>query len=59
MKLLGSSKSKITKDGNGYNVPPLELTEVVIVLVILSTMVINIIQQSCRNLFLMNQLVNY
>ena len=59
MKLLGSSKSKIIKDGNGYNVPPLELTEVVIVLVILSTMVINIIQQSCINLFLMNQLVNY
>ena len=59
MKLLGSSKSKITKDGNGYSVPPLELTEVMIYLVILSTVVINIIQQSCINLFLINQLVNY
>ena len=31
MKLLGSTKSKITKDENGENVPHLELTEVVIV----------------------------
>ena len=29
-KLLGSSKSKITKDKNGENVPHLEVTEVVI-----------------------------
>ena len=28
MKLLGSSKSKITKDENGENVPCLEITEV-------------------------------
>ena len=30
MKLLGSTKSKITKDGNGENVPHLEITEVVL-----------------------------
>ena len=27
MKLLGSTISKITKDGNGENVPYLEITE--------------------------------
>ena len=31
MKLLGSNKSKITKDKNGDNVPNLEITEVVLV----------------------------
>ena len=31
MKLLGSTKSKITKDENGENVPHLELTEVILV----------------------------
>ena len=31
MKLLGSTKNKITKDKNGENVPPLEITEVVLV----------------------------
>ena len=31
MKLLGSSKSKITKDKNGENVPHLEITEVLLV----------------------------
>ena len=31
MKLLGSTKSKITKDGNGKNVPHLEIIEVVLV----------------------------
>ena len=30
MKLLGSTKSKITKDENGENVPYLEITEVVL-----------------------------
>ena len=30
MKLLGSTKSKITKDENGENVPHLEITEVVL-----------------------------
>ena len=31
MKLLESTKSKITKDENGKNVPHLEITEVVLV----------------------------
>ena len=31
MKLLGSTKSKITKDGNGEIPPHLEITEVVLV----------------------------
>ena len=31
MKLLASTKSKITKDKNGENVPHLEITEVVLV----------------------------
>ena len=31
MKLLGSSKSKITEDENGENVPYLEISEVVLI----------------------------
>ena len=31
MKLLGSTKSKITKNENGENVPNLEITEVFLV----------------------------
>ena len=31
MKLLGSTKNKITEDKNGENVPYLEITEVVLV----------------------------
>ena len=31
MKLLGSTKSKITRDKNGENVPHLAITEVVLV----------------------------
>ena len=31
MKLLGSNKSKVTKDKNGENMPNLEITEVVLV----------------------------
>ena len=31
MKLLGSTKSKITKDENGENMPHLEITELVII----------------------------
>ena len=31
MKLLGSTKNKLTKDKNGENVPHLEITEVVLV----------------------------
>ena len=31
MKLLGSTKCKITKDENGKNVPYLEITEVIVI----------------------------
>ena len=31
MKLLGSTKSKITKNKNGENVPQLEINEVVLI----------------------------
>ena len=31
MKLLGSTKNKMTKDRNGENIPHLEITEVVLV----------------------------
>ena len=31
MKLLGSTKNKITKDKNGENIPHLEIKEVVLV----------------------------
>ena len=31
MKLLGSTKSKISKDENGENVPHLEITEAVLI----------------------------
>ena len=43
MKLIGSNKSKITK--NDENVPDLEITEVVLVIVILSTITISKIQE--------------
>ena len=33
MKLLGSTENKITKDKNGENVPHLEITEVLLLLV--------------------------
>ena len=59
MKLLGSTKNKIIKDKNGENLPYLEITEVVLVLVILLTTIIHKIQESCIRLFLINHLVNY
>ena len=31
MELVGSTKSKITKDNNGQNVPHVEVTEIVLV----------------------------
>ena len=31
IKLLGSTKNKITKDENGENVPHLEMTDIVLV----------------------------
>ena len=48
MKLLGSTKSKITKDKNGENVPHLEITEVVLVHCII---VNNDYQQDSRVLY--------
>ena len=45
MKLLGSTKIKITKDENGENVPHLEITEVVL---IHSNVVNNDYQQDSR-----------
>ena len=71
MKLLGSTKSKITKDKNGENVPYLEITEVVLVHCdvannsyqqnsrVLLVIVINKILKSCIHFFLKNLLVNY
>ena len=41
MKLLGSTKSKITKNENGENVANLGITEVVLVRCILSGIIIN------------------
>ena len=48
MKLLGSTKSKITKDKNGENVADLEINEVVLVR---CDMVSNNYQQNLRILY--------
>ena len=59
MELLGSTKSKITKNENGENVPHLEITVVVL---IHCNIVKNDYQQDSRvlyGLFLVNHLVNY
>ena len=48
MKLLGSSKSKTTKDENGENMPHLEITEVVL---IYCNIVNNDYQQDSRVLY--------
>ena len=48
MKLLGSTKNKITKDKNGENVPHLEITEVILVHCII---VNNDYQQDSRVLY--------
>ena len=48
MKLLGSTKNKITKDKNGENLPHLEITEVVLVH---CNMVNNDYQQDSRVLY--------
>ena len=56
--LLGSTKSKITKNENGENVPHLEITEVVL---IHCNIVNNDYQQDSRvlhTLLLINHLVN-
>ena len=55
MKLLGSTKGKITKNENGENVLHLEITETVLV----NCKIINIIKESCIHLFLINSLLNH
>ena len=55
MKLLGSTKGKITKNENGQNVLHLEITETVLV----NCKIINIIKESCIHLFLINSLLNH
>ena len=52
MKLLASTKSKITKDDNGENIPYLEINDVMLLII-----VINKIQESCVHLFLINRSV--
>ena len=60
MKLLGSTKSKITKNKkNVENVLDLEITEVVLVRFILLITIIKKIQESCIHLLLINRLANY
>ena len=51
MKLLGSNENMIAKDKNGENVPHLEITEVVLI------MIINKIQESYIYLFQISHLV--
>ena len=48
MKILGSTKNKITKDKNGENVPHFEITEVVLVH---GNIVIDDYQQDSRVLY--------
>ena len=57
MKLLWNNKGKIVKIKNRENVPYLETTEVISLM--LSIIVTNKIQESCIHLFLINRLVNY
>ena len=59
MKLLGSTKSKINKDKYCENVAPLEITEILLVLVILITTIIRTIQEFSTDSFLINHLANY
>ena len=56
IKLLGSTKNKITKDGGGENLPHLETNKSI---VILSTIIVNIIQESNMHLLLTNGPVSY
>ena len=58
-KLLGSTKSKITKDKNGENVPHLEIDEVLLIHCNVVNKKCTKSQESCIHLFLINYLVNY
>ena len=59
MILLGSTKSKINKDKYGENLARLEITEILLVLVILITTIIRTIQEFSTDSFLINHLANY
>ena len=56
MEILGTTKNKITRDEHGRNVPHLDFTEVVLILLI---MIINRIQKGYIYFSLVNHLVNY
>ena len=60
MKLLGSTKSKITKDENGENIPCLKIIEVLLIHfnVVNNSYIQNSIE-FCIHLFLINHWVNY
>ena len=59
IKLLRSTKSKITKDKNGENLLYLKNTKVVLKTCNLLIIVITKIQEFCIHLFLKNRSVNY
>ena len=59
MKLIGNTKSKITKDENSENVPQLEITEVVLIYCNTVNNNYQKIQESCIHFLLINLLVNY
>ena len=59
MKLLRNTKSKITTNENGENVPHLEITEVLLLHCIFVMMIISKTQEACIHLFLINNLVKY
>ena len=59
MRLVESNENKITRDKNGENVPHLETTEVILVIVTLLTVIMKKFHKFCIHLFQINHLVNY
>ena len=59
MERPGITKSKITKDKNGKNVPHLEITEIFLVHCNTVSIFINKIQEPYIHIFLINRSVNY
>ena len=59
MKLIGSTKNKITKNKDGENVPHLEITEVVLVHCNIVQLIFKKIQELYTRLFQINRLVFY
>ena len=59
MKLLASTKSKITKNENGESVFRLEITETVLIYCKLLTTIISKIKEYGIHLFLVSHLVNH